>query len=437
MAVWKRVAFFAGQMCCYSVKNEKQYGVIGGSAAAGLKATVAHKEFMAQAKKIRVLLLDGQDDCLAILAVRCLQRTGRFDVHCITDVATHRLRYSMRCKVLHDTLDTPANLLESVKRYIMKIPVDVILPLQEGMIAMAGEVAVELNKLARLAPAPDPDLCDRVDNKWRFHELMVSASIKVPRCVHAAGDRAMIEEELKTWRGPFLFKPVYGNGGYGILKYDSIEDAIHALDALPGEQRGDTVIQEYVPGRDMGCGLLGKDGEVVAHSIFNVSLTQNRAYTCGLGHEFIHDEAISAMLETFARVSRWSGVANFDLRVDERDGTVYVLEVNPRYWQTMLGSLYMGINFPEIHCRLALGQQVGPYRSRTGFWVNYHALSQDVVNLKRVIASKDHALRAVHFSEFFADPLLESIYIVGGIQRYLNAKLAQRRTRVKQRRKAS
>lgn len=388
---------------------------------------------MDQSKKIRVLLLDEQDDCLALLVTRCLQRAGRFEIHCITGAPTHKLRYSMRCKTRFEKMDSPAALLDAVKRYAAKCPIDVVIPMQEEIIARTGKVADELNMFTRLAPLPSPDLCDQIDNKWRFNQLMVSASIKVPRSVFSAGELKSLEEELKSWTGPYMFKPVYGNGGYGIHKYDSAEDVISALNQLPASDREGFVIQEYISGRDVGCNILCKDGEVVAHSIQKSTLAQNRQFTCGLGLEFVHDDAILAIAARFARVSRFSGVANIDLRVDERDGTVYMLEVNPRYWQTLLGSLDAGINIPEIHCMLALGQSVGTCQTMPGTWINYHALSQDIVNIKRVITSPEYSIRTVHFGEFFADPVIESIYILDGIQRYLNNKISKYRNRLKRR----
>ena len=78
------------------------------------------------------------------------------------------------------------------------------------------------------------------------------------------------------------------------------------------------------------------------------------------------------MLETTARLVkalRWSGIANFDLRRDARDGRIRVIEINPRYWSSMLGSCASGVHFPHLACLAALGIPFAPPRSRPRHYV--------------------------------------------------------------------
>ena len=52
----------------------------------------------------------------------------------------------------------------------------------------------------------------------------------------------------------------------------------------------------------------------------------------------------------------WSGIANIDLRYDELENNYKILEINPRFWGSVIGSLAAGINFPYLTCLTALGQ---------------------------------------------------------------------------------
>jgi D-aspartate ligase len=56
------------------------------------------------------------------------------------------------------------------------------------------------------------------------------------------------------------------------------------------------------------------------------------------------------------RALEWTGVAHLDLRVDGRSGAVTVIEANPRFWGSVLGSLHAGVNFPYLTCLASLGQ---------------------------------------------------------------------------------
>jgi predicted ATP-grasp superfamily ATP-dependent carboligase len=42
---------------------------------------------------------------------------------------------------------------------------------------------------------------------------------------------------------------------------------------------------------------------------------------------------------------------------DKRDQTVKILEINPRFWQSLLGSLTAGVNFPLVVCLTAMGAE--------------------------------------------------------------------------------
>lgn len=46
-----------------------------------------------------------------------------------------------------------------------------------------------------------------------------------------------------------------------------------------------------------------------------------------------------------------------DCRYDETTQTVNLIEINCRYWGSLLASLAAGVNFPYLACRMALGHQ--------------------------------------------------------------------------------
>jgi hypothetical protein len=74
------------------------------------------------------------------------------------------------------------------------------------------------------------------------------------------------------------------------------------------------------------------------------------------GVEFVHDERVIGVVRELMAAVRWSGVAHVDLRYDSNTGAVNIIEVNPRFWGSVLASLHAGVNFPHLACLAALGR---------------------------------------------------------------------------------
>ena len=167
----------------------------------------------------------------------------------------------------------------------------------------------------------------------------------------------------------------------GIRIFDNLDNALENLEADPPAARDSEIIQEHIPGTDVGCSFLSENGRIAALTIQRRAMKQWAPFTSALQLEFLHDEGVAELAAAFAAATNWSGVVNLDLRLDTRTGEAVLLEANPRYWATLLGSLAMGVNFPLLHCNLSLGRTVPSVRARTGRWLSYHAVVQDPRNL--------------------------------------------------------
>ena len=361
----------------------------------------------------RVLLLDdADDDGIDNKISKCLQLAGGYEVHCLSGLPDTALRRSKYARVRSVPLDTPAGMLAAVAAYVERRPVDLVLPIDERMIVMAGEVADQLERLAPLAPGPDPDLCRRVDDKWSFHELMSDAGLPVPRTALATSDPDALTREHVRWGSAHMLKPRIGAGGEGIRQFERPDDLLEALDGLPPSTREDFIVQEFIPGEDVSCNILAVDGEIVAHTVSRKALADAREFkSAGLGIEFIRDEAASTMARRFAGSIGWTGVANLNLRIDARTGQPILIEVNPRYWQTVLGSLAMGTNFPDLQCRLAFGQSPVPSESRVGFYLDVPPLLISPRDTVLLLRRDPGLLRYIDRRIVVADPRVDA-YIV-------------------------
>ena len=89
------------------------------------------------------------------------------------------------------------------------------------------------------------------------------------------------------------------------------------------------------------------------------------------------------------RSLNWSGVACIDLRYDEQQKIFKVIEINTRYWRSLMGSLAAGINFPL----LSIGIHLNKYEGKREF------KAFEYLNLKGMLSYlKEDLSRAFHFS---------------------------------------
>ena len=108
-----------------------------------------------------------------------------------------------------------------------------------------------------------------------------------------------------------------------------------------------------MPGHDLGLAFLANQGEVLAWAAFHK--LKSRGFT----YRFERDEELLDIARAIAAHTNYTGVAEIDMRMDERNGQVLVLECNPRFWLSIAIAMRMGLNFVSQSMNLALGRPIG------------------------------------------------------------------------------
>ncbi len=99
---------------------------------------------------------------------------------------------------------------------------------------------------------------------------------------------------------------------------------------------------------DIDLSVLALKGEIVAWTVQSwnedkiLEFSVN-ARCCALGREII------------ARTN-FHGLAHFDMRIDDRDGTIKIIECNPRFWSSVAASMWQGTNFTELGVEAVMGE---------------------------------------------------------------------------------
>ncbi len=310
-----------------------------------------------------VLIIDGNCQ-LSVVVLRSLARIPGLKVHILsshpeTSVRFCRHRASFH---LHAGEDDDAAYFKAIAETAKRVKADVLFPVSGVGIGFTAKHKQALQKIARLAPVPSLDSFDTADDKWQLAQLMQREKIPAPHTLFWTRDDAF-ERELDRMRFPVLIKPTRCNHGTRIRGF---EDRA-ALSRFLTDNRDDArpyIIQSRVPGYDIDCSVFCRDGRIVAHTVQKALIENPVPFRTPLALEFVHHDEVLHVVRRLMRALNFNGVAHVDLRVDSRDGRVKVIEINPRYWASLPGSLAAGVNFPKLALHAALGQPLPAFEYR-------------------------------------------------------------------------
>ena len=229
----------------------------------------------------------------------------------------------------------------------------------QAMLDLAGVAYTGSGHLASAA-AMDKDIAKR---------LFCMAGIQTPPWLMAPVDSIEVATKLGY---PVVVKPTMQGSTVGLSVVRRPEDLAAAL-ALAAQYEGETMIEQYIPGRELTCGVLGDDalapGEIfVQGEVFDYqSKYQGQArevFPADLTREQTND--IRDLALRVHRALKLAGYSRSDFRLDS-EGRFWCLEVNTLPGMTATSLLpqsagAVGIDFTELCeriCRLAIDRRGG------------------------------------------------------------------------------
>ena len=299
--------------------------------------------------------------CLGPLGVRVIGVSAKRNFH------GNRSRW-LEFRSSPDSLDDPSKLahfLEGLADELGERPI--LLPTRDHDVNFISRFHTRLS--ARfILPTLAPGVLESVINKDALAAIARDAGIDVPRGV-AVREAEQIEL-VQTLRFPCICKPVYSSQwrrpgvweavGRQKAKYVSSFDELVAFYA--GFSALDPVIQvqEWIPGSERQLQIFGSycasNHEVVAYFTARKRLQFPALAGTGIVVEAIRLPELVEPSRGLLRALNFHGISEIEFKRDERDGRLYLIEVNPRHWdQHGLGNA-VGVNLSEALYRDATHQ---------------------------------------------------------------------------------
>lgn len=364
-----------------------------------------------------VLIPDGEVS-VALYVAHCLVQSRKVKLHILSSRRWNRCRffYHRSSYQFRPTMGDNEEYFKAIADLVKRLNIDVILPVSTRGIKFAATRYQALSELAALPSLPSLQSFRTANNKWLLTEISHQHHIPVPRSISVTCDSTFYQQ-LPSLAYPVLLKPIARQGGRGICQFENPVDVQRFLEAQDEEQfKGKYLVQSYVPGSDLGLSVLCRNGEILAFTIQEGIVAQNFGPLKAM--RFVNHEQVLENGRKLVSALGWSGVAHIDMRYDRRDGQVKVLEVNPRYWLSLLGSLVVGVNFPYLNCLEALDIPFPVPEYQLGKYVHTGPAVKEIF-LKLVGKSSldGFSLRETGLRFFFSDPVPEILdWVARGMQ---------------------
>ncbi|MER8583120.1 lyase family protein [Mesorhizobium sp. M1423] len=250
-------------------------------------------------------------------------------------------------------------------------------------------------------PAANPEAIATCRNKWKQAAELQRQSIAIPETRLATSVRD-VENILAQATLPVVIKPVSGSGSSGVRLCDSATAAIKAFESAKNAlldqvelTSPDTIVQQYVEGKEYSAEMIAQDGALHCLGI----LAKHKGPTpcfVEVGHDFPAPLPESSLQElaSFAAAAMSAlglnfGPAHVEFVITEW-GPV-IIEVNPRLAGGMIPVMLshaLGTSILDMVINLYAGEAFTPLRTRTRAGAIRFCLADKAGKLKHLSFSR-------------------------------------------------
>jgi predicted ATP-grasp superfamily ATP-dependent carboligase len=231
-------------------------------------------------------------------------------------------------------------LLDQVEDTCHEHDIDCVMPVDFPTIMLLSDYGQSVRS-ARVVAVPRADLMRTLHNKWWFSTILTRLMLPQPPTELAADASALASTELTF---PIVTKPTDHWGGHGLQVHYSREQLEQRIVEAGLTASYPMLVQEYVPGQDVGIAFLARHGQLVAHAAFEQPVRGSRRY--------FDAPRLRQYITLLLRETGYHGVGQIDTRYDPTADEYRLLELNPRFWVSNLFAARAGMNFPELLMRL-------------------------------------------------------------------------------------
>lgn len=318
---------------------------------------------------IRVLIPDAESGH-TIWVCEGLAMAENIEIHGMSRHSNSALKYSKKCKSFKRifNFENDSNYLNSILEYALEINADIILPIDEPLTELFSKNINLIHERFKTIPIPESDSFKIATNKRLLAEFCQSKNIPVPLTYDLNTFNYLLESSHHP-NFPIIIKPESGNGGRNVFLLNSKEEFENFNPLENNKDFGQYFVQEYIDGYDIDMSVLCKEGKILAYTIQKGIIKRKSQFAASLGIQFLEDQKLYKIVEKLINELKYNGIAHIDLRYDFQSKNYKIIEINSRFWGSVLGSILNGVNFPYLSCIVGMtGTTAKPFQKHNRFF---------------------------------------------------------------------
>ena len=317
----------------------------------------------------KVLLLDGY----STRTLACVRSWGKNGVQFAVGGQTRWdmslfSRYSDQTFVYTSPKRDLSRFIADINRYCRKFGADCVFPTSEAGILACDQYRDSLNCVPIIPTANDIHVAF---NKANTLAVAESLGIKIPRTVRITDGESLSKSTLDL-SFPVVIKSVTSEvvrgaktrtSGKTYYAYNRDELVVQSQARLAEGQQ--VLLQEFIDGYGVGLSGLFDQGRPVALLAHRRLRESNPlggpsalAETIELDPRLV--EATTAIMKRIG----FTGPAMVEYRIDRRSREPYVMEINGRFWGTVLLAPAAGLDLPYLYWKMLNGLAIRPEETR-------------------------------------------------------------------------
>lgn len=225
---------------------------------------------------------------------------------------------------------------------------ELILPMTDVSTVLAARIQAALPNL----PVPSSEALDPVLDKLLLIRLASENQIPVPETWEVSQEDLQFPVIVKSRRSFTYQDGAWTEGGVKVVRNQ--QELISSYQSMDRP-----LVQEFIPGWGEGVFVLCNRGELRAlFSHRRIRETPPQGGVSTLRESIPVDPRLVTPITNLLRKLKWHGPAMFEFRVDNRDGTPKLMEVNPRFWGSLHLAIISGLDFPWLLYRMVTEPEI-------------------------------------------------------------------------------